>query len=141
MTLADSNVLIKAFRADASDHSRCRKWLDETVQGDSRFGVSPQVLSAVIRIATHRKIFAKPSSLAEVIDFSEALLSLPHGEVIQPGERHWAIFVRLCREVSARGTLVPDAWNAALAIESGCEWITLDSDYERFPGLKWRAPE
>jgi len=40
----------------------------------------------------------------------------------------------------ARGNLVPDAWFAALAIESGCEWITLDHDYARFPGLQWRAP-
>ena len=28
----------------------------------------------------------------------------------------------------------------ALAIESGCEWITLDRDYRQFPGLRWRAP-
>ncbi len=141
MTLADCNVLIHAFRSDASDHTRCRRWLDETVRGESRFGLSPEVLSAVIRITTHRKVFAKASTLAEVIDFSEALLGLPNREVIQPGEQHWAIFVRLCRDVEARGKLVPDAWFAALAIESGCEWITLDRDYARFPGLKWRSPE
>ena len=29
---------------------------------------------------------------------------------------------------------------AALAIESGSEWITTDRDYSRFPGLKWRHP-
>jgi predicted nucleic acid-binding protein len=60
--------------------------------------------------------------------------------VIQPGERHWQIFNRLCIEADARGNLVPDAWFAALAIESGCEWITLDHDFARFPGLKWRVP-
>jgi len=36
--------------------------------------------------------------------------------------------------------LEPDAWFAALAIESGCEWITPDRDYARFPGLRWRTP-
>ena len=36
---------------------------------------------------------------------------------------------------------VTDAWYAALAIEWGCEWITFDRDYARFPGLKWRTPE
>jgi hypothetical protein len=35
---------------------------------------------------------------------------------------------------------VDDARFAALAIEAGCEWITLDGDYARFPGLKWRVP-
>jgi hypothetical protein len=50
------------------------------------------------------------------------------------------IFKRLCSEADARGNLVPDAWFAALAIESGSEWITLDRDYARFPGLQWRVP-
>jgi len=27
-----------------------------------------------------------------------------------------------------------------MAIEAGCEWITLDRDYARFPGLKWSLP-
>ena len=34
------------------------------------------------------------------------------------------------------GNLIPDAYLAALAIESGSEWITTDRDYERFPGLR-----
>jgi predicted nucleic acid-binding protein len=38
------------------------------------------------------------------------------------------------------GNLVPDAWFAALAIESACERITLDRDYTQFPGLKWTLP-
>jgi predicted nucleic acid-binding protein len=38
------------------------------------------------------------------------------------------------------GVVVQDAWFAALAIESGCEWITTDRDYARFEGLRWRAP-
>jgi uncharacterized protein len=60
--------------------------------------------------------------------------------VVEPGERHWDIFRRLCIETDTRGSRVSDAWFAALAIEWGCEWITLDRDYARFPGLAWRAP-
>jgi uncharacterized protein len=60
--------------------------------------------------------------------------------VIRPGSHHWSIFSRLCIEADARGNLVPDAWFAALAIESGCDWITLDRDYSRFDGLTWRLP-
>jgi hypothetical protein len=36
--------------------------------------------------------------------------------------------------------MVPDAWLAALAIESGCEFVTTDRDYARFAGLRWRHP-
>lgn len=28
----------------------------------------------------------------------------------------------------------------AVTIESGCEFITTDRDFSRFPGLRWRHP-
>lgn len=140
MILPDVNILVHAFRSDSSDHVICRAWLDSVVNGDARYGMAPQVLSGMIRIITHPKVFAVPSSLEEVLEFCDILLSQSHCVVIQPGERHWEIFKRLCVQADARGNLVPDAWFAALAIESGCEWITLDHDYARFPGLQWRVP-
>jgi len=39
-----------------------------------------------------------------------------------------------------RGSMVTDAYFAALALESGCEWVTTDRDYARFAGLAWRHP-
>ena len=140
MILPDVNILVQAFRSDTSNHAVCRTWLDGVVNGEARYGMAPQALSSVIRIVTHPKVFTVPSSLDEVLRFCDVLLVQPHCVAIQPGERHWEIFIRLCIETDARGNLVPDAWFAALAIESGCEWITLDRDYARFPGLRWRLP-
>ena len=54
--------------------------------------------------------------------------------------RSSSAFTRLCRDAGAKGNLVPDAYLAALAIESGSEWITTDRDYSRFDGLRWRHP-
>lgn len=140
MNLPDVNVLVHAFRLDAPDHARCRGWLEGVVNGDSRYAMSPQVLSSVVRVATHPKVFKEPSTLDEVLRFAELVLGQPQCVVVQPGEAHWEIFQRLCRGADARGNLVPDAWFAAMAIEAGCEWVTLDRDYSRFPGLKWRPP-
>lgn len=140
MILPDVNVLVHAFRSDSSDHETCRTWLDRTVNGEARYGMAPQVLSGVVRVVTHPKVFVQPSSLDVVLRFCDILLSQPHCVVVQPGERHWEIFKRLCIEADARGNLVPDAWFAALAIESGCQWITLDRDYARFRQLSWRLP-
>lgn len=64
----------------------------------------------------------------------------PNAVTLTPGERHWGIFQRLCREANAKGNLVADAYLAALAIETGAEWITTDRDYARFSGLRWRHP-
>ncbi len=141
MMLADVNVLVSAFRPDAERHAVCRRWLDEAVANDAPFGVSPQILSSVMRVATLRKVFRPPSLLAETIAFAENLLGQPHARIVTPGDRHWPIFRDLCVAVDARDNLIPDVWFAALAIEHGCEWVTLDRDYARFPGLRWRTPE
>jgi uncharacterized protein len=140
MILPDVNVLVSSFRPDTSNHTLCRSWLDGVLNGDSRYGMSPQVLSGVVRIVTHPKVFKLPSPLPEALRFCEVLLEQPNCVLIQPGPRHWSIFSRICNEADARGNLVPDAWYAALAIEAGCEWISLDRDYARFKGLRWNSP-
>lgn len=140
MILPDVNVLLYAFRADSPEHQRYRSWLQAVVSGESPFGLSPQVLSSVVRIATHPRIYVKPSRLGDVLDFCGALLAQPHCQAVQPGPRHWDIFTGFCRSAQATGNLAPDAWFAALAVDSGCEWITTDRDYARFPSLRWRPP-
>ena len=140
MMLADVNILVGAFRTDAVDHDVCRRWLDNVTDGNAAFGVSPQVLSSVIRVATHRRIFDPPSILSEILAFCEFLLTHQNARHIRPGDQHWEIFHQLCVAANAHDNLVPDAWFAALAIEHGCEWITLDRDFARFPGLKWSMP-
>jgi uncharacterized protein len=139
MMLADVNVLVSAFRPDAEHHRLCREWLDRCAGGESSFAVAPQVLSSVIRVSTHRRIFRTPSLLSEVLLYCARLMDLPHAHIVQPGEGHWAIFERLCVDANATENLVPDAWFAAIAIEHGCEWVTLDRDFARFPGLRWRG--
>jgi uncharacterized protein len=138
--LADANVLIYAFRRDALDHERYREWLQGIVNGKSAYGVSPQVLSSFVRVSTHPGIFARPSRLDEALAFCKVLMEQEHCQLIQAGPRHWSTFTDLCLRSRASGNLVQDAWFAALAIEHGCEWITTDRDYSRFPGLRWRPP-
>lgn len=140
MILADANVLVCALRKDAPQHATCRRWLDGVVSEDARFGVSPLVLSAVVRIATDPRVFREPSTRKGAFGFCEDLLDQPHCQIVEPGERHWDIFRRLCRDADARGARVAHAWFAALAVEWGCEWITLDRSYAAFPGLRWAGP-
>ncbi len=140
MILADVNVLIYAFRSDAAQHEHYKRWLEEVINGSAAYGVAPQVLASVVRICTHPKIFARPSASENVFAFCRLLLEQPNATLIVPGDRHWTVFESLCRAANVSGNLAQDAWFAALAIESGCEWITVDGDYARFPGLVWRSP-
>lgn len=140
MILVDVNVLIYAFRKDFAQHAICKPWLDEVVTGDAQFGLSPLALSAVARITTNPRVFRHPSPTEEAIAFCDNLLNRPHCEIVQPGERHWTIFTRLCIETGIRGPRIADAWFAALAIEHACTWITYDRDYARFAALDWQEP-
>ena len=140
MILPDVNVLLYAFRADSVDHVRHRAWLDAVVNGDEAYGMSPQVLCSLARISTHPRIYVSPSRFEDAMAFARVVLEQPHCTVVKPGSRHFSIFDDLCRKAAANGNLVQDAWFAALAVESGCEWITTDGDFARFPGLRWRRP-
>ena len=48
-------------------------------------------------------------------------------------------WLTLCQRV-AKGKLGADAQHAAVAVEHGCTLITTDSDFDRFPELRWRHP-
>lgn len=60
--------------------------------------------------------------------------------ILQPGPDHAAVLGRLRRDVHPVGNLVPDAHLAALAIEHGQALASTDSDFARFPGLRWTDP-
>lgn len=140
MILPDVNVLIYAFRPEVPQHPICRQWLQSVVDGDAQFGISPLALAAVVRVTTNRRVYPNPSSFRDVFAFCDRLLHEPHCQRVEPGAQHWDIFKRLCIDADTYGPRVTDTWYAALAIEWGCEWITLDRDYARFPGLRWRLP-
>ena len=140
MILIDVNVLVYAKRRDSPNHLNFRAWLEETFRSDSIVGISDQVLGSVVRVLTHPRIFGKPDSLDEAFEYVNFLRDQPGCILVSPGERHWEIFTRLCKAVGAKGNLISDAYFAALAMESGAEWITADRDFSRFSGLRWRHP-
>jgi toxin-antitoxin system PIN domain toxin len=140
MLLPDVNVLVYAHRRDVPDHERYRDWLAHVVNGDEAFAVADLVLSGFIRVVTHPRVFDPPSAISDALAFAETLRDRPNCVLVAPGPRHWGLFVSLCRGAGAKGNLVPDAYLAAMAIESGCEWITTDRGFARFPGLRWRHP-
>ena len=140
MILIDVNVLLYAFRSDSPNHKDYRDWLDARVNSEEPYGLSDLALASFVRIATHPRIFNPPAPLAAAIGFASTLRSQPNCVSVLPGPRYWDVFTRLCSASGAKGNLVADAAFAALAIESGSEWITTDRDYSRFPGLKWRHP-
>ena len=140
MILPDVNIFVYAHRKDVPEHGRYSGWLEAMLNGAAAFGVSDLVLSGFLRIVTHPKVFSDPTPRDIAEAFVDGVRGRPNAVVVRPGDRHWGIFLDLCRRSGARGNLVPDAYLAAMAVESGCEWVTTDRDFARFPGLNWRTP-
>ena len=141
MLLPDVNVLVYAHREDSSeDHPLFAEWLTGLATGPEPFALSVLVLAGLARIATNPRIFARPSTLDEVLSFSAELVERPTARVVTPGSAHLQIFEELCRRSGATGKLVADAQHAAVAIEHGCTLVTTDSDFDRFPALRWQHP-
>lgn len=141
MQLPDVNVLVYAFRVDTPRHDVCRTWLEQVTAGDGAFAYAEIVLSGFLRVVTHHRVFRTPTPLKEALAFAEALRAQPHAVPVGAGPRHWSIFTGLCERAQVKGNLVPDAYLAALAIESGSEWVTTDHDFARFPGLRCWYPD
>lgn len=140
MIAPDVNVLIYSFREDAADHRRFKRWLEEARQSGPLLVLFEPVLASVLRLLTNPRIFVEPTPLEAVCEFIQQLMQSPNVMMQRSGERHFELFMELCREARCHGNLVQDAYFAALAIESGCEWNTTDRDFARFPRLRWRNP-
>lgn len=140
MLLLDSNVLVYAHWTGAPRHAEHRRWFERLLTSSEPVGISEWVLASFLRIVTHPRVFDPPTSMERALEFVTAVRESPNTVLVAPGDGHWEIFIRLCRDAGVRGNHVPDAFLAALAIESGSEWVTTDRGFARFPGLKWRTP-
>ena len=140
MILMDVNVLVYAHREDVRDHTAYRQWLEQIINSNTAYAFSELVLSGFIRVVTHKKIFELPSPLETAITFTEQIRGAQHAVSLSPGAKHWGLFLRCVKSVSAQGNDIPDAYHAALAMEWNCEWVTTDKGFRRFKGLRIRHP-
>lgn len=97
-------------------------------------------LGGFLGIVTNPRIFQPATPMEVALAFCGRLVERPTAAMLQPGARHWTILVDLIERAQVRGAMVSDAYLAALAIEHGCELVTTDSDFSRFPGLRSRHP-
>jgi toxin-antitoxin system PIN domain toxin len=140
MRMADVNVLVYAERGEMAQHKACHAYVNDMVNGDENYAVTDFVTSGFVRLVTNPRVFRTPTPLDRALTFADQVRNQPHAVVVNPGARHWDIFARLCRQVGAKGGLVADAYLAAIAIEHGCEFVTVDRGFARFPGLRHHSP-
>jgi uncharacterized protein len=138
--LLDVNIVLAAHRDDHPQHRPVRAWFDAMLAGDEPFTVPAIVWASFLRLATNRRIFTVPTPRAEAFAFVDATRAQPLHVALAPGPSHLALIRRLCDEADAVGDLVPDAVIGAVAVEYGCELVTLDRDFARFPSVRHMRP-
>jgi toxin-antitoxin system PIN domain toxin len=139
--LLDVNVCLYAYRpAESEVATHVHDWLMPRLVGRERVAVSEPVLAAVVRIATHPRVFRQPSTPADAIAFTESLLAAPAAQIVRPGPDHWPLVRELISEHRLRANDVPDAVLAAHALELGATLVTLDRGFARFAPLRTVNP-
>ena len=98
------------------------------------------VSTGFIRLMSNPRAVSIALSPAEAAEYVRTWFQRSHIAPLHPGTGHLEHF-SLCLDVAGSGTnLVPDAHIAALAIEYDAEVHSNDSDFNRFPGARWRNP-
>jgi toxin-antitoxin system PIN domain toxin len=138
--LVDANLLLYAVSSTAPQHETARAWWETTLNGTGRVGLPWQTIGAFVRIATHPRVTRRPLSAEDAWSYVAEWLDVDVVWVPPATERTAAVLGDLLRLTGATGNLVPDAQLAALALEHGLAVVTADTDFARFPGVRWVNP-
>lgn len=140
MKLLDVNLLLYAVDSTSQAHDRARVWFEKTLSGSETVALPWHTLMGFIRLTTRAAVMSEPLAVDQAIDYVEEWLVQPCVTVVHPTYRHAALLRDLLNEMGTAGNRVPDAHLAALAIEHGATLYSRDSDFARFPGLRWENP-
>ncbi len=140
MILVDANLLIYAVNRDAPLHRKAKLWLESVLSGKEAVGLSWNVLLAFLRLTTRPGLFLHPLPVDTAFDLLASWLDQTSATLVNPGPHHLSVLRDLLQALGTGGNLTSDAHLAALAIEHGAELCSSDTDFARFPGLKWRNP-
>ncbi len=140
MTIVDVNLLIHAVNADSPFHQKAKSWLEAVVSGPETVGLPWLVLLAFLRLTTRTGLFRKPLAVETAFDLVDAWLQQPSVTAPEPTAHHLRVLRDLVLPLGTGGNITSDAHLAALAIEHGAELCSMDNDFARFRGLRWRNP-
>lgn len=141
MNVVDANVLLYAVNTSAERHEQARSWLDGQLSGGSAVGFAWLALLAFVRLATKPALFPSPLSPADALDRVDDWLAQPVSVVLEPTAAHPQVLRALLLGAGTGGNLTSDAHLAALAVEHSGTVVTYDSDFGRFPGVRWTSPQ
>ncbi len=141
MKLVDANVLLYAVNSSSEHHEASRRWLDGALSGSDAVGLAWVPLLAFVRLVTRQGLFPSPLPPEAAMEQVAEWLGAPTAVAVEPTPRHAEILGKMLAAVGAGANLVNDAHLAALAIEHRGSVVSYDSDFGRFPDVRWHRPD
>jgi hypothetical protein len=138
--LVDANLLVYAHVRTFPQHVAARDWLDSELSRGTPVGLPWPTLLGFLRIVTNPRVFQQPEPMSEAWRQVDAWLGADAVWIPQATERHAGVLGALLASAGVQANLVPDAHLAALAIEHGLLLCSADTDFARFPDLRWLNP-
>ena len=138
--LVDANLLLYAVDSRSVQHTGAAAWLETALNGSRRFGLPWQTIGAFVRISTHPRITTNPLTPTQAWNYVGSWLAADPTWIPPATERTANILAELVVGAGVTGNLVPDAQLAALATEHGLVIQTADTDFARFPDVRWENP-
>lgn len=93
-----------------------------------------------LRISTHPKIFENPLKPNQATQIVDLWLLQPNVEFLSPNEESWNTFKDFWVNSQGGSNLSTDAHIASVALNHGLIVYSNDTDFARFPSLKWLNP-
>jgi uncharacterized protein len=138
--LVDANLLIYAVDSTSPYNAEASEWLESILNGDRRVGIPWQTIGAFLRITTHPRITTTPLQAEAAWAFVDRWLSADPSWIPPATESTAAVLASVLARTPMTGNLIPDAQLAALAIEHGLVVYSADTDFVRFPDVRWHNP-
>jgi toxin-antitoxin system PIN domain toxin len=136
----DVNLLLYAFITAFPQHSRARAWWEQTINSGEPVGLTQPALFGFLRIATNARLLQSPLAVDDAVDYVQDWLAQPNVHLLTPGPDHLDIALGLLRDIGTAGNLTTDVQLAAYAIEHKGRMHSNDTDFARFPDLRWINP-
>jgi toxin-antitoxin system PIN domain toxin len=135
--LVDTNILTYAVNRDCAEHGAARDALSGWLSGATPWATTWGVMYEFLRVTTHPRVFPRPLSADQAVEFLEPLLASDIVTIIGPTSRRAALLHATIRDVGRpSGNLFHDLHTAVVMREHGVsEIMTADADFRKFPFL------
>lgn len=140
MILPDINLLLYAHNRDSRLHAKSRMWWEDCLSQPQPVVLCAPVLFGFLRISTNERIFRGSLTIKQASALVAMWLDQPVVQFAATTRRDFQTALTLLGESGAGGDLTTDAEIAAISLRLGTTIHTHDTDFARFPSVRWINP-